>query len=126
MKAYSLDLRQRIVAAATRGMAGAEIATSFGVSLSTVQRLRARKRRDAEDTLAAQPPPGRRRMITPDQHAALWTQLEAHRDATIAVHTQLWNASQATSVSPWTVGRAIRRLGWTRQKRQWVPPSVTR
>ncbi len=72
MKAYSLDLRQRIVAAAARGMARAEIASTFVVSLSTVQRLLARQRRNTEDTLAAQTPPGRRRTSTPDQHAAVW------------------------------------------------------
>ena len=126
MKAYSLDLRRRIVAAAARGMARAEIAITFGVSLSTIQRLLARQRRNPQDTLAAQTPPGRRRTITPDQHAALWAQLEANRDATIAAHTQLWNATHQTSVSQWTVGRAIRRVGWTRKKRRWEPPSGMR
>ena len=125
MKAYSLDLRQRIVRTAGRGMSRAQIATTFAVSLSTVQRLLARKRRNAEDTLTAQTPPGRRRTISSDQHATLWAQLEANRDATREVHTQLWNATQATSVSEWTVGRAIRRLGWTRKKRRWEPPSGT-
>ncbi len=125
MKAYSVDLRQRIVAAVERGMPRADVATTFGVSLSTIKRLLARRRRDVADPLAAQRPSGRRRTITPDQHAALWAQLEQHRDGTIATHTELWNAAQGTDVSQWTLGRAIRRLGWTRKKRRWAPPSAT-
>jgi transposase len=125
MKAYSIDLRQRIVAAVERGMRRSDVAATFGVSLSTIKRLLARRRRDGADTLAAQIPSGRRRTITPDQHAAWWAQLERHRDVTIATHTHLWNATHGTEVSQWTVGRAIRRLGWTRKKRRWEPPSVT-
>jgi transposase len=75
--------------------------------------------------LAAQRPSGRRRTIPPTQHAALWAQLEADPDATIALHTERWNATHGTTLSQWTVGRAIRRLGWTRKKRRWVPPSAT-
>ncbi len=125
MKAYSIDLRQRIVAAVERGMPRTQVAATFGVSLSTIKRLLARKRRNADDALASIPPPGRPRTIQPEHHAALWTQLEAHPDATIATHTDLWNAAQGAAVSQWTVGRAIRRLGWTRKKSRWQPPSAT-
>ncbi len=124
MKAYSVDLRQRIVAAANRGMPRVEIATTFGVSLSTVQRLVARRRQNAQDDLIAQSPPGRRRTLSPEHHAALWAQLEANADATIEQHTHLWNKTHEAAVSQWTIGRALRRLGWTRKKRRWVPPSV--
>lgn len=122
MKAYSLDLRRRIVAAVERGVPRAEVATLFAVSPSTVKRLLARRRNPADD-LAATPPPGRRRTIPLDQHTALWSQLEAQPDMTIAQHTVLWNATYGTGLSQWTVGRAIRRLGWTRKKRRWVSPS---
>ncbi len=123
MKAYSVDLRQRVVAAVDRGMPRGEVVTTFGVSLATIKRLVALRRTQSD--LAAQHPSGRRRTIAPSQHAALWAQLEAHRDATIAMHTQLWNETHSTALSQWTVGRAIRRLGWTRKKRRWVPPSAT-
>ncbi len=46
MKAYSIDLRQRIVAAVERGMSRSDVATTFGVSLSTIKRLLARQRRE--------------------------------------------------------------------------------
>ncbi len=125
MKAYSIDLRQRIVAATERGMSKTEVAATFGVSLSTIKRLVARRRRNTTDDLAAKVPPGRRRTILPEQQAALWAQLEANRDATIETHARLWNEVHGTSVSQWTVGRAIRRLGWTYKKRRWVPPNAT-
>ena len=125
MKAYSIDLRQRIVAAVERGMRHNDVAATFEVSRSTIKRLLARKRRNATDELAATPPPGRPRTVQPEHHAAVWAQLEAHPDATIAAHTQLWNAAQGAAVSQWTVGRAIRRVGWTRKKSRWQPPSAT-
>src|SRR3712207_6411098 len=126
MRAYSIDLRQRIVAAAARGMPRAEVAATFRVSLSTSTRLIARRQRDEHDALAATSPPGRRRTIPPSQHAALWAQLEAKLDATIEAHTKLWNTTHGASVSQWTLGRAIRRLGWTRKKRCWEPLSGTK
>jgi transposase len=123
MKAYSVDLRQRILAAVDRGMGRAEVAATFGVSLATIKRFVALRRMQPD--LAAQRPSGRRRPIPPTQHAALWAQLEADPDATIALHTERWNATHGTTLSQWTVGRAIRRFGWTRKKRRWVPPSAT-
>ena len=125
MKAYSTDLRQRIVAAVERGMPRSEVATTFGVSVSTIKRLLVRKRRNPDDVLAATPPPGRPRTIQVEHHVALWAQLDAHPDATIATHTDLWNTAQGAAVSQWTVGRAIRRMGWTRKKSHWQPPSAT-
>ncbi len=106
------------------GMRQAEVATTFRVSISTIQRLIARRRRDTTDDRTAMIPAGRHRSITPAQHATLWTQLEANRDATIETHTRVWNEAHGTSVSPWTMGRAIRRVGWTRKKRRWERPSV--
>jgi transposase len=122
MKAYSVDLRQRILAAIDRGMPRQQVVVTFGVSLATLKRLLAR-RRDTGD-LTPQSPPGRRRSIPAEHHAALWAQLQAHPDATLETHTQLWNAAQGTAVSRWTLGRAIQRLGWTRKKRLWLPPSA--
>ena len=124
MRAYSVDLRQRVLAAVDNGMPRSQVVATFGVSLATVKRLLA-LRRDRGD-LTPQAPPGRRRDIPPTQHAALWAQLEAHHDATVETHTRLWNEAQGTALSQWTVGRAIRRLGWTRKKRHWVPPSGMR
>ncbi len=114
MKAYSVDLRQRVLAAVDRGMPRADIAATFRVSLATITRLVALRRTRSD--LAAQSPSGRRRSIGLEQQRALRAQLEADPDATIAMHTTRWNATHGTTLSQWTVGRAIRRLGWTRKK----------
>jgi transposase len=44
MKAYSEDLRRKVVEAAQRGMGKSEAARSFGVSLSSVKRYVAKAR----------------------------------------------------------------------------------
>ena len=99
-----------------------EVVLTFSVSLVTIKRWLARRRTSPD--VAPTPPPGRRQLITAEQQAALWAQLAAHPDATIAWHTQRWNEAQGMTVSQWTVGRAIRRLGWTYKKRRWVRPNV--
>jgi transposase len=126
MRAYSIDLRERIVAAVESGTPREEVAQTFRVSRSTIKRWLARRRADATDDVAPRVSPGRPRTLVPADHAALWAQLETHRDAPIAEHARLWNAAQGATVSRWAVGRAIRRLGWTYKKRRWVPPSGTR
>ncbi len=99
-----------------------EVVLTFSISLATIKRWLARRRTRPDVTPT--PPPGRRRMIPAEQQTALWAQLAAHPDATIAWQTQRWNESQGMTVSQWTVGRAIRRLGWTYKKRRWVRPNV--
>ena len=114
MKGYSVDLRQRILAAGERGMPRQEIVQTFGVSLGTIQRLLAKQRRGAR--VMPRTPPGRPATIAPDQYTTLRAQRAAHPDATLAQHADLWNAAHGTTLSQWTVGRAIRRRGWTRTK----------
>jgi transposase len=114
MKGYSLDLRQRVVAAVARGMPRQDVATTFGVSLGTIKRLLAKQRVGAD--LGPNAPPGRARTITPDHYPTLQRQLDTHPDATFAQHAELWNAVHGTHLSQWTLGRTIRRLNWTRKK----------
>lgn len=114
MKAYSVDLRQRVLAALDRGMQRHEVIHTFGVSSGTVKRL-LRKQQQGSD-LAPQTSPGRPPTITPAAYPALRAQLAAHPDATFAAHAARWNAAHGTTLSQWTLGRVIRRLGWTRKK----------
>ncbi len=122
MCAYSVDLRERVLNAVERGMPRQDVVTTFDVSLATIKRWLARRRTGAALTPMA--PTGRRRTILPEQHAALWAQLKSNRDATLETHTHLWNEAHATTLSVWTVGRAIRRLGWTYKKRRWEPSNA--
>jgi transposase len=122
MRAASVDLRQRVLTALDRGMARQQVVRTVGVSLATLKRWLVLRR--TATTLTPKVPSGRRRTIPVTQHAALWAQLEAHPDATLEYHAQLWNATQGVTLSFRTLGRAIGRLGWTRKTRRWVQPSA--
>jgi len=126
MKAYSIDLRERVVAAVQKGRSKPEVAETFGVGLASVKRWAARRRRDPEDDLAPRTPPGPVASIGPQHALALTAQLDANPTATALEHAGLWNEARGASLSQWTLGRAIRKLGWTRKKGRWVPPSGTR
>jgi transposase len=121
MKAYSDDLRQRILRAVDQGHRQAEIAAAFQVSLATIKRYLKQRRETGHVT--AKPIPGR----PPKQRAALEAelpeQLTAHRDATLAEHCRLFTATHGQRVSRDTMRRAIDRLGWTWKKNRWWPPN---
>jgi transposase len=115
MKAYSLDLRTRVLAAIDGGMSRADVVRTFQVSLGSIKRwLRLRQSRSS---LAPKPRTGKTASISAAQLPTLQFQLEQFPDATLAEHARRWNADHATSLSQWTLGRAIRRLGWSRKKR---------
>ena len=124
MRAYSLDIRQRVVEAVTTGASPEEVAALFVISRATVYRYLARQR--TEGTLACKTSPGRPRAIPVEQEAALQEQLGAQPDAILAEHCARWEAAQGQGVSSATMCRAIARLGWTRTKRRSMPVSRTR
>ena len=123
MRAYSLELRQRIVRAVQAGHPKAEVADLFGVDRRTINRY---LRLDATGDLVPKPIPGRPRAITPEQHVDLDLQLRLHPAETLAEHCQRWAVRHEVSVSRATMSRTIVRLGWTRKKGQWQPVNVTK
>jgi transposase len=125
MRAYSMDLRERVVAAVDRGTPRKEIVRTLGVSEATIRRY-LRLRRET-GSVAPKPPPKRPFSIgqSVQQRTLLWKQLEEHDDATLDQHCQLWEGKQGVRVSISTMSRAIGRLGWTLKKRVWVPPNET-
>lgn len=114
MKAYSPDLRERIVRAVEGGMPKAEAARTFQVALSTVKLYLSRLHQTG--SLAARTSPGRPRAIAPAQHATLLAQLRAHPDATVAEHAARWRQEQQAAVGADAMRRAIRRLDWRFKK----------
>jgi len=124
MKAYSQDLRERIVRAVGQGMPKSQVARTFAVSLATVKNYV--RQWHQTGSLARKPIPGRPRGIPPTQDAALVAQLRARPDATLAELATAWKAAHRVAVSVATLSRAIRRVRWTRKKRLWVPRSGTR
>ena len=120
-----MDLRQRVLAAVDRGMLRQEIVRVLGVSHPTIRRY-LRLRRET-GSVAPKPSPERPPRVggTAEQRRALWAQLEAHPEATLEHHRQMWEQKHGVVVSIATMSRAIRRLGWTYKKRRWEPPSET-
>jgi transposase len=115
MKAYSLDLRTRVVDAIDNGMPRTQAVGVFQVSLGSLKRWL--RQRQSSDSLAPKRRPGQSATITEAQNAFLRFQLEQFPDATLSEHAERWNADHGTTLSHWTLGRAIRRLGWSRKKR---------
>jgi transposase len=126
MNAYSKDLRLKVLAALDRGMPRKEVVRTFGVSIATIGRY-LRRRREGMD-LAPRASTGRTPTILANlqQKRALWKQLEQNDTATLERHCEIWEERQGARVSISTMSRAIRKLGWSRKKDRWVPPSETK
>src|SRR5258708_34204171 len=117
MKAYSEDLRERVLKAVDQGLSRAEVVRLFGVSSASIKRYL--KQRRETGSLAPKAIPGcPPRKIGPLQ-TGVQPQLEAHPDATLEEHCRLWEAETGVKVSISTMSRAILRLRWTRKKKHW-------
>lgn len=114
MRAYSLDLRQRIISALEVGQGVHAVAERFAVSSRSVRRYRQQWRQ--EGTLTARPIPGRQRLITAACEAALAAQVAAYPDATLSEHSQRWAESTGVALSPATLCRTLQRLALTVKK----------
>lgn len=114
MKAYSEDLRIRVLAALAGGMSRAQVARTFQVSGSSIDRWRAQ--RNALGHVRPKRPTGRPRRIAPSAETRLRAQLTASPDATLPEHIRTWAREQDTSLSRWTLSRAIARLRVSRKK----------
>lgn len=115
MKPYSIDLRERVLAALDRGLSRQKVVTTFQISLASIKRWLA-ARRDTGNIAPRRASGGPTRTIPPAQDGLLRAQVTAFPDATLAEHAKHWNTTHGTSLSQWSVGRAIRRLGLPRKK----------
>lgn len=115
MKAYSEDLRFRVVQASNDGLSQPEVARLLRVGLRTVERYLHQWR--ATGRLTSRTSSGDIPAIPPGQYPALVAQLDALPDATLAMHCDRWEATVGVRVSVSTMCRAQQRVGWTRKKR---------
>ncbi len=114
MKAYSQDLRERVLRAVDLGRPRAEIVRFFGVSSATIKRYLKQRREEGHVRPRAIPgrPPKKRAQV----EAGVLPQLQAYGDAMLEQHCAMWEQAHGERVSRWTMSRAIKRLGWTRKK----------
>ena len=115
MKAYSKDLRLRVLAAVDRGMPRAEVAKTFGVSASTIKRyLKLRRQTGDVRPKPIRGPPARKRMILEE---VLPAEVRINPDLTLEEHCELFEETHGVKVSTATMSRALKRLGLPLKKR---------
>ncbi len=110
--AYSTDLRSRVLAAVEAGETPEAVAERFAVGRSAVYRWAAAARdegRRAAKRMGGGPPP----RITGGVEAALLRMSREDDRLTLAQCGDRLAREAGVRVHPWTVGRALRRMGRT-------------
>src|SRR5215472_14828721 len=123
MRAYSTDLKERLVRAVADGQPMREAARRYNVCVNTVKRAVVQERETG--SLERKPIPGYPRRIGPEQETALRARLQTAPDATVLEHCAWWVEYSGQQLSEATMWRAMRRLGWTHKKNHWQPASAT-
>jgi transposase len=124
MRAYSLDLREKIVDAVLgRGMSKEEAARTFGVGISSVKRYATKAQR--REPLEPGKAPGKRPKMDERVRKLLEEDLKERPFVTLRERCEYVEAISGVSVSRSTMCRAIARIGPTRKKGDEAPPSAT-
>ena len=117
MKAYSLDLRQRVLSAALRGdRTIPEVAELFGVSMTFVNKM-LRLHRAGQDIPPRPHGGGHVPRLGGRHHKLLRSAVAANNDATLGELREHLAAKSRVSVSDSTVSRALKALGLPRKKK---------
>jgi transposase len=101
LRAYSTDLRERIVRVVADGQPMREAARRFGVSVSAVRRYVVRQQETG--SLERTPIPGGPRKIKREHEALLQARLAAAPDATVLEHCAWWAQNQGQELSEATM-----------------------
>ena len=124
MKAYSLDLRKKIVESVRRGISISETARRFSVNRSTVGRYL--KRLDEEGSLIPKKAPGSRSKLDESAMRLLEEDIKRRPWATHKQRSEFLFAACGVMVSETTICRAIKKhLTHSRKKDQQEPVRET-
>ena len=123
MKAYSEDLRRKIMDAIERGMSKVQAARTFGVGISTVKRYATKAQKG--EPLEPGKAPGKRPKMDERVSKLLEEDPKEHPFATLRERCEYVEAISGVSVSRSTMCRAIARIGSTRKKGSEAPRSET-
>jgi transposase len=125
MKAYSLDLRQKILRAYDQRLGSQRaLAALFGVSQSFVEKL-LRRRRTSGD-IAPRPHAGGRRALCNEAALAVVRRLVHEQpDVTLAELCERLSAQRGLRVSVPTMGRLVLALRLPRKKKRSAPANRT-
>jgi transposase len=113
MRAYSEDLRNKIVAAIDRGMSKAQAARLFDVSLSSVKRYS--RIASQGESLRPRKSPGRPRKVDEKAQVLLETDISERPAATTSQRRRFLEHLTGTTLSDSTLGRLMKRLGFTQK-----------
>lgn len=113
MKAYSEDLRQKIVEATERGVSKAQAARLFNLSLSSVKRYARLARQGG--SLAPGKGSGRPPKINESAKQLLEKDVQERSAATISERRRFLEHLTGESLSDSTVGRMLKRMGFSQK-----------
>jgi transposase len=116
MKAYSKDLRLKVLDAVDRGMPRKEVARIFGISLPSIKRWLKRRRESRDVEPSPRPGPPARKGTLLERWLPI--QLENDPDLTLKEHCEAFEEARGVKVSTATMSRGISRLpeGWPLKK----------
>jgi len=114
MRAYSVDLRKKIVESVKKGVSKSETARRFGVHRATVKRYC--KRLDEHGTLEPGKAPGKASKLDEKAKELLVRDLEERPWATHFQRVEFLAAVAGVKVSEARLCRTIKRLSCTRKK----------
>ena len=115
MKAYSMDLRVRVLAMCDANRTTREVARTFDVSEPWVRRLKQRRR--DKGVISPRPSGGRRHgHFDPARLERLGQWLRQHPDATLEWLLGRVEREMGLRCSVMAVCRAVKKLGWSLKK----------
>jgi len=118
MKAYSEDLRTKILEAVDRGMPKSEAARTFGVSRSSVKRYAAARREGRP--LAPKKHPGPKPKLDERARKLLEADVEERPALTLKERCRFLEQVVRISVSESTLSRLLRKMGFSPKDGVWV------
>ncbi len=126
MRAYSLDLRERVVAAYEKGgQTIAEIAERFSVGQTFLKKM-LRQKRESGSVERLPPRAGAKRILSAAHQGFLAKRIKEKPDATLAELQENLQATKKVSVSLATVSRELQALRLGRKKNRLSPQSAAR
>jgi transposase len=123
MKAYSTDLRVRILEAVDKGMPKSEAARTFGVSRSSIKRYAAARREGRP--LTPKKHPGSKPKLDERARKILEADVEERPSITLKERYRFLEEMVGISVSKSTLSRLLRKMGFSPKDGAWVRPRGT-
>ena len=123
MKAYSEDLRAKILQGVVRGMPKSEAARAFGVSRASVKRYAAARREGRP--LAPKKQPGSKPKLDGRARKLLEADVEDRPAITLKDRRRFLGEMVGVSVSESTLSRLLRKMGFSPKDGVWGRPRGT-